>query len=54
MFDAALYLWVCDKIIPSLMIGMLTFGHLLRIFVPASPVIKAMIKSKNMSALSRK
>lgn len=38
MFDAALYLGVCDKIIPGLMIGALTFGHLPGIFVPTGPM----------------
>ncbi|WP_208440330.1 phosphogluconate dehydratase [Bartonella raoultii] len=38
MFDAVLYLGVCDKIIPGLMIGALTFGHLPGIFVSAGPM----------------
>lgn len=38
MFDAALYLGVCDKIIPGLVIGALTFGHLPGIFIPAGPM----------------
>jgi len=38
MFDAALYLGICDKIVPGLMIGALTFGHLPAIFVPAGPM----------------
>ncbi|WP_317992869.1 phosphogluconate dehydratase [Bartonella gliris] len=38
MFDAALYLGVCDKIVPGLVIGALTFGHLPGIFVPAGPM----------------
>tara|TARA_B100000809_G_scaffold264570_1_gene320766 strand:+ start:3540 stop:5372 length:1833 start_codon:yes stop_codon:yes gene_type:complete len=38
MFDAAMYLGVCDKIVPGLMIGALTFGHLPSIFVPAGPM----------------
>ncbi len=38
MFDAALYLGVCDKIVPGLLIGALTFGHLPGIFVPAGPM----------------
>ncbi len=38
MFDAALYLGVCDKIVPGLMIGALTFGHLPAVFVPAGPM----------------
>ena len=38
MFDAALYLGICDKIVPGLMIGALTFGHLPAIFVPSGPM----------------
>ncbi|KRA16948.1 MULTISPECIES: phosphogluconate dehydratase [unclassified Lysobacter] len=38
MFDAALYLGVCDKIVPGLLIGALHFGHLPGIFVPAGPM----------------
>ncbi len=38
MFDAALYLGVCDKIVPGLLIGALGFGHLPAIFVPAGPM----------------
>lgn len=38
MFDAALCLGVCDKIIPGLLIGALAFGHLPAIFVPAGPM----------------
>jgi phosphogluconate dehydratase len=38
MFDAAVYLGVCDKIVPGLIIGALTFGHLPSVFVPAGPM----------------
>ncbi len=38
MFDAALCLGVCDKIIPGLLIGALSFGHLPTVFVPAGPM----------------
>lgn len=38
MFDAALYLGVCDKIVPGLLIGALSFGHLPGVFVPAGPM----------------
>lgn len=38
MFDAALCLGVCDKIVPGLLIGALRFGHLPTIFVPAGPM----------------
>jgi phosphogluconate dehydratase len=38
MFDGALYLGVCDKIVPGLLIGALTFGHLPALFVPGGPM----------------
>ena len=38
MFDAALLLGVCDKIVPGLLMGALSFGHLPAIFVPAGPM----------------
>ncbi len=41
-FDAALFLGVCDKIVPGLMIAALSFGHLPAIFVPAGPMTSGM------------
>jgi phosphogluconate dehydratase len=38
MFDAALLLGVCDKIVPGLVIGAMSFGHLPVILVPAGPM----------------
>ena len=38
VFDAALTLGVCDKIVPGLLIGALKFGHLPVIFVPGGPM----------------
>jgi len=38
VFDAALLLGVCDKIVPGLLIGALKFGHLPCVFVPAGPM----------------
>ena len=52
-FDAALYLGVCDKIVPGLIIAAATFGHLPGIFVPAGPMTsgipndeKAMVRNQ--------
>jgi phosphogluconate dehydratase len=42
MFDAAVYLGICDKIVPGLLIGALTFGHLPAVFVPAGPMPSGM------------
>ncbi|MDC3116074.1 phosphogluconate dehydratase [Alphaproteobacteria bacterium] len=39
VYDAALCLGVCDKIVPGLVIGSLSFGHLPIIFVPAGPMV---------------
>jgi len=38
MFDAAIHLGVCDKIVPGLLIGALRFGHIPQIFAPAGPM----------------
>lgn len=38
MFDGALYLGICDKIVPGLLIGALSFGHLPAVFVPSGPM----------------
>lgn len=38
VYDGALYLGVCDKIVPGLLIGALSFGHLPAMFVPAGPM----------------
>ena len=45
MFDAALMLGVCDKIVPGLLIGALSYGHLPTIFVPAGPMPNVMVFS---------
>jgi phosphogluconate dehydratase len=38
LYDAAILLGVCDKIVPGLLIGALSFGHMPMIFVPAGPM----------------
>ena len=38
MFDASICLGVCDKIVPGLLIGSLSFGHLPTVFAPAGPM----------------
>jgi phosphogluconate dehydratase len=38
MFDGALYLGICDKIVPGLLIAALSFGHLPAVFVPGGPM----------------
>ncbi|UWQ54350.1 phosphogluconate dehydratase [Leisingera caerulea] len=38
VFDAAVYLGVCDKIVPGLVIGAQAFGHIPAVFLPAGPM----------------
>lgn len=38
MFDGALYLGVCDKIVPGLVMAALSFGHLPAVFIPSGPM----------------
>jgi phosphogluconate dehydratase len=45
-FDAGLYLGVCDKIVPGLVIGALTFSHLPALFVPAGPMTSGLPNSE--------
>jgi len=46
VFDAALMLGVCDKIVPGLLIGALHFGHLPTVFVPAGPMTTGLSNSE--------
>ena len=45
VFDVALMLGVCDKIVPGLLIGALQFGHLPTVFVPAGPMSSGLSNS---------
>ena len=38
MFDGALMLGICDKIVPGLLIASMTFGHLPIVFIPSGPM----------------
>jgi phosphogluconate dehydratase len=51
VFDGALMLGVCDKIVPGLLIGALHFGHLPMVFVPAGPMTSGL--SNNEKATVR-
>jgi phosphogluconate dehydratase len=42
MFDGVLCLGICDKIVPGLLIGALSFGHLPVVFVPAGPMVSGL------------
>ena len=46
VFDAALMLGICDKIVPGLLIGALHFGHLPTVFVPAGPMPSGLSNSE--------
>ncbi len=41
-FDAALYLGVCDKIVPGLVIAAATFGYIPGVFLPAGPMVSGL------------
>ncbi|WP_292935433.1 phosphogluconate dehydratase [Noviherbaspirillum sp.] len=45
-FDAALFLGICDKIVPGLLIGALHFGHLPAVFVPGGPMTTGLANSE--------
>jgi phosphogluconate dehydratase len=58
VFDGALLLGICDKIVPGLLIGALHFGHLPCVFVPAGPMAsglsnndKAKVREKHAQGL---
>jgi len=46
VFDAALMLGICDKIVPGLLIGALQFGHLPMVFVPGGPMPSGLSNSE--------
>ena len=48
MFDAAVYLGVCDKIVPGLLIGALSFGHLPAVFIPAGPMPSGLVERREI------
>ena len=49
MFDAALLLGICDKIVPGLFIGAMAFGHLPMIFVPGGPMTSGLSESREIA-----
>ncbi|MEG1682039.1 MAG: dihydroxy-acid dehydratase, partial [Stenotrophomonas sp.] len=53
MFDATIYLGVCDKIVPGLLIGALAFGHLPAVFVPAGPMTPGIPNKKKAEVRER-
>ena len=53
VFDCALMLGVCDKIVPGLLIGALHFGHLPVVFVPAGPMISGLSNKEKAQVRER-
>jgi phosphogluconate dehydratase len=53
MFDASLYLGICDKIVPGLLIGALHFGHIPGIFVPGGPMSTGISNKEKASIRQR-
>ncbi|MFI6515857.1 phosphogluconate dehydratase [Spirillospora sp. NPDC050679] len=53
MFDGALLLGVCDKIVPGLVIGALAFGHLPAILVPAGPMASGLPNAQKAKVRKR-
>ena len=38
MYESAVYLGICDKIVPGMLIGALSFGHFASVFIPSGPM----------------
>ncbi|MDO9196581.1 phosphogluconate dehydratase [Rhodoferax sp.] len=53
VFDGALMLGVCDKIVPGLLIGALHFGHLPTVFVPAGPMTSGLSNNEKAKVRER-
>jgi len=53
MFDATLMLGVCDKIVPGMLIGALSFGHLPAVFVPAGPMTSGLPNEEKAAVRQR-
>lgn len=53
MFDAAVFLGICDKIVPGLLIAALRFGHLPGIFIPAGPMQSGITNAEKAAVRQR-
>jgi phosphogluconate dehydratase len=49
LYDAVMLLGVCDKIVPGLLIGALSFGHMPAVFVPAGPMTSGLSNNEKSS-----
>ena len=52
VFDATVYLGVCDKIVPGLVIAAATFGHLPAVFLPAGPMTSGIANDEKAACAS--
>ena len=52
-FDAAVFLGVCDKIVPGLVMAAATFGHLPAVFLPAGPMTSGMANDEKSKVRQR-
>ncbi|HVG49428.1 MAG TPA: phosphogluconate dehydratase, partial [Rubellimicrobium sp.] len=52
-FDAALYLGICDKIVPGLVMAAASFGHLPGIFIPAGPMTSGIANDEKSKVRQR-
>ncbi|TBR44285.1 phosphogluconate dehydratase [Marinomonas agarivorans] len=53
MFDAAVFLGICDKIVPGLLIAALRFGHLPSVFIPAGPMQSGITNAEKAAVRQR-
>ncbi|RDL44256.1 phosphogluconate dehydratase [Marinomonas piezotolerans] len=53
MFDAAVFLGICDKIVPGLLIAALRFGHLPSLFIPAGPMHSGITNAEKAAVRQR-
>ncbi|MCB2129720.1 MAG: phosphogluconate dehydratase [Rhodobacteraceae bacterium] len=52
-FDAALYLGICDKIVPGLVMAAATFGHVPAVFVPSGPMTSGLPNDEKSKVRNR-
>ncbi|BFM50896.1 phosphogluconate dehydratase [Marinomonas sp. THO17] len=53
MFDSAIFLGICDKIVPGLLIAALRFGHLPSLFIPAGPMPSGITNAEKAAVRQR-
>ena len=51
VFDAALFLGICDKIVPGLVMAAATFGHLPAVFIPSGPMPSGLPNGNNSNCI---